>query len=98
MVFVGVGQHDPLELVGVGGDPAEVGDDDLDAGQVAAGKHQAAVDEHPFAGVLEGHAVEAYFSKASQRNDSKHVKRSVCLSARTSRANLRPVRRLRRRP
>ena len=72
VIFVGVGEHHPLERLRIGEQPAEVGDDDLDPRHVAPRKHQPAVHQQPFAGVLERHAVEADFAEASEWNDPEH--------------------------
>ena len=45
MVLVRVRQHDALDSVGVLAQVREVGEDEVDAGHVGVGEHQAAVDD-----------------------------------------------------
>src|SRR5262249_37002777 len=68
-IFVGVREHDALERLRLGQQPAEIGKDDLDARPVSAGKHQTAVDEQALALVLEHHRVEADLPEAAERRE-----------------------------
>ena len=67
VVFVGVGEHQCLDVVEPVFDVTQIGQDQVDAGLVVGGKHHPAVDDQQAAQMLENGHVSADFADSAQR-------------------------------
>src|ERR1043166_2852605 len=70
VVFVRVREHDRAERVFPLQQVADIGDHEIDAEEVGAGEHEAAVDRDRRAGAFQQQHVEAEFAEAAERYDS----------------------------
>ena len=66
MVLVAVGEDDPEHLLVLSEQVADVGDDEVDAGHVLAGEHQAGVDDQDLVVPLQGPHVAADLAEPAE--------------------------------
>jgi hypothetical protein len=69
VIFVGMSEYDRFELVFLFQQIAHVGNYKVDAQELRAGEHQAAIDGDDRIAVFHEHHVQAEFTQASERNN-----------------------------
>ena len=72
MVFVSMGQNNRSEFFTVFPEVVEIGNDQVHAGHVVVGEHEARIHNHHMRTVLKDHHVEADFPESPQWYDFQH--------------------------